>query len=109
MAMALIFEMNRVNGKGMRRPSVKAVVCDGYILYTEKETDKGLRSDVRARNTFGGHSVRLLVRALVNAEQQAEKGVFSGPMLDELRKVLVERAEAEKRRKHKKPDDAGKE
>lgn len=87
MAVALIFEMDRVNGKKMRRPNVKAVVCDGYILYSEKEIDGQIQCDIRARD-INSASPRGMARAIINMEQQIGEKAFSTPMMAEFRQAM---------------------
>ena len=89
MAVALIFEMDRVNGKKMRRPNVKAVVCDGYILYSEKEIDGQIQCDIRARD-INSASPRGMARAIINMEQQIGERAFSTHMMEEFRKAMRE-------------------
>lgn len=49
--MAVILVLDRANIRGKKRPTVEAIVCDGYVLYAHKETGEKAGGRVWANGT----------------------------------------------------------
>lgn len=64
--MAVILVLDRANVRGKKRPRVRKVVADGYVLYAEKENSKGV-----AISAQGGGSIH----ALGLARQLVDMGI----------------------------------
>ena len=109
MAVVLILETDRVKGRG-RLPRIRAISCDGYMVFSEKEVDKNIECAVTAQGTHGPATIRALVRALNNAENNADSAkvgahYLTNAMRDELDKIVAEEKKArEERKQHEQKD-----
>ena len=101
MPLVIVVETDRVKGRG-RLPRIRAISCDGYMVFSEKEIDKNIECAVTSRGTHGEGTIRALVRALKNAEEQqnrqfpTSKHFLTAAMMDELERIAAEDKERKK-------------
>ncbi len=101
MPLVIILETDRVKNR-FNLPRIRAVSCDGYMVFSEKEIDKQIECAITSRGTHGPSTVRALVRALKNAEEQQNrqfptcKHFLTAAMMDELERIAAEDKERKK-------------
>lgn len=85
--MAVILILDRVKARGFRLPHIKAVVCDGYTLYTEEKGEEETRCAIRGGKE--GVSVLGMARTLMGSS-------MGQPLYHEMREELARLAAEER-------------
>ena len=106
MPLVIVIETDRVKGRG-KLPRIRAISCDGYMVFSEKEIDKNIECAVTA-HSHGPGSVRAMVRALQAAENNVDSIKYGAHYLtDAMRDELEKIAEEEKKERKEKGNGRG--
>ena len=87
--MAVILILDRANVRGKKRPTIKKIVCDGYMLYTEKDAGREYTKPDIVGNK---------VSALGMARKMLSMGIGE-PVYHELREEMARLASEERKKK----------
>ena len=102
--MAVILILDRANVRGKQRPQIKAIVCDGYTLYTRGEekstfTSNGPVSPQQIARLMLGDAARPLGEAVYH-EMREELARLGAEAQAEAQKKKWTEAEAERSERH---------
>ena len=103
--MAIILVMDRVPAKGKKRPRIRRIVCDGYMIYQQRQIDE-TQAAIGAE-LGGGVNALGIARQLVDSGLGAD--VYHALREELARVAATERARMleARRRARKEAEDAG--
>lgn len=99
--MAVILVLDRVSGRGRKKPTIQRIVCDGFLLYSEKGGKE--ETECKLRASQAGVSALGIARTLLQTPSGKE---LYHQMREELARLAAEEKAKEQREKWREAEEA---